>query len=221
MRKLFVGLLAIAGLLAAGCIIQFATLYKDDAGRTHFVGLASNLTNADVVDAVVEIRFYDNSNNLLDTRFVNPCTRTLQDHQSSPVESILPPGVTANRTESIVHPLTFGAKLVPDFDVTGVTLEVDGDITHLKGTVENEDNISFYAVQVGAFSRRDNAEALAEKLKSKGYAAQSVSERARAGSVILYRVRVGRYKSRAEAESQARMLASKEDMPGMVVEVGQ
>jgi len=157
-RKLFVGLLAIVGLLAAGCIIQFATLYKDDAGRTHFVGLASNLTNADVVDAVVEIRFYDSSNNLLDTRFVNPCTRTLQDHQSSPVESILPPGVTASRTENIVHPLTFGTKLVPDFDVSDVAFEVDGDVTHVTGTVENEDNITFYAVQVCAAFYDDDGE---------------------------------------------------------------
>ncbi|MDI6858236.1 MAG: FxLYD domain-containing protein [Dehalococcoidia bacterium] len=150
MRKLFVGLLAIVGLLAAGCIIQFATLYKDDAGRTHFVGLASNLTNADVVDAVVEVRFYDSSNNLLDTRFVNPCTRTLQDHQSSPVESILPPGVTASRTENIVHPLTFGTKLAPDMDVSDVKLQVDGDTTHLTGKVENDDSKTFYAVQVCA-----------------------------------------------------------------------
>ncbi len=78
-----------------------------------------------------------------------------------------------------------------------------------------------YSVQVGAFSRKDNARALADKLKKKGYAAYIVSEKARAGGVTLYRVRVGKHKTRGEAESQARMLGSKEDMPGMVVEVGQ
>ncbi len=78
-----------------------------------------------------------------------------------------------------------------------------------------------YAVQVGAFSREDNALALAEKLKTKGYPAYAVAEKVRAGGVTLYRVRVGKYKARAEAESQARLLNARENMPGMVVEVGQ
>ena len=80
---------------------------------------------------------------------------------------------------------------------------------------------TLFSVQVGAFSSKSNAGELAEKLKAKGYQAYTVSETARAGGVILYRVRVGKYKSRSEAENQARLLASKEDMPGMVIQVGQ
>jgi len=150
MRKLLVPLLALIGIVAGGCIIQFSTLYVDDVSRTHFVGLASNLTNADVVSASVEVKFFDSSNNLLATESVSPCTRTLQAHQSSPVESIIPAGVTAKRTETVVHPLTFGEKMVPDFDIKNIKKEVDGDVTHLKGEVKNSDNRTFYAVQVCA-----------------------------------------------------------------------
>jgi hypothetical protein len=153
-----VGVLAIAGLLAAGCIIQFGTIFKDDAGRTHFVGLASNLTAADVVDAVVEIKFFDSSNNLLATEFVNPCTRTLQDHHSSPIEAIIPAGVTANRTETVVHPQTFGTKLVPDLDVSDIAVQIDGDITHLTGTVDNDDNRTFQAVRACAAFYNDDGD---------------------------------------------------------------
>jgi hypothetical protein len=159
-RRLFIGLLALVGLLAGGCIIQFATLYEDDAGRTHFVGLASNLTDADVVDAVVEVKFFDSSNHLLATAFVNPCTRTLQHKQSSPVEVTIPAGVTANRTETVVHPMTFGSKLVPDLEINNIEVEVDGDVTHLTGTVENDDNETFYAVQVCAAFYDDDGEVI-------------------------------------------------------------
>ncbi|MCJ7491113.1 MAG: FxLYD domain-containing protein [Dehalococcoidia bacterium] len=150
MKKLLVPLLALIGIVAGGCIIQFSTLYVDDVSRTHFVGLASNLTNADVVSASVEVKFFDSSNNLLATEFVSPCTRTLQAHQSSPVESIIPKGVTAKRTETVVHPMTFGDKMVPDLDFKNIKVEKDGTVTHLKGEVKNSDNETFYAVQVCA-----------------------------------------------------------------------
>ncbi len=160
MRRLLIPLLALFGLLAAGCIIQFATRYVDDDGRTHFVGLATNLTGADVVDAIVEVRFYDSSNNLLATRFVNPCTRTLQAHQASPVEAVIPVGVTVKRTETVVHPLTFGEKMVPDLDFKNVAVEVDDDVTHLVGEVKNSDNVTFYSVQVCAAFYDDDGDVL-------------------------------------------------------------
>lgn len=150
MKRLLIPLLAFVGILAAGCIIQFSTLYKDSSDRTHFVGLASNLTDVDVVDAAVEVKFFDSTNNLLATEFVSPCTRSLQARQSSPVESIIPAGVTADRTETVVHPMTFGAKVVPDLDFKNIEVKMHGDVTHLVGEIKNSDNITFYAVQVCA-----------------------------------------------------------------------
>ena len=150
MKRLLVLLLALVGIVAGGCIIQFSTLYKDGDGRTHFVGLASNLTKADVVSAAIEVKFFDSSGILLATEWTSPCTRTLQKGLSSPVESIIPAGVSASRTETVVHPMTFGDKTLPDFDINNVKKEVDGDTTHLKGEVKNSDSITFYAVQVCA-----------------------------------------------------------------------
>jgi hypothetical protein len=147
MKRLLVLLLALVGIVAGGCIIQSSTLYKDGDGRTHFVGLASNLSKVDVVSAAVEVKFFDSSNNLLATEWASPCTRTLQKNQSSPVESIIPAGVTASRTETVVHPMTYGAKTVPDLDIDNQELVVSDDITHLTGEVKNNDDVTFYGVQ--------------------------------------------------------------------------
>ena len=147
MKRLLVPLLALVGIVAGGCIIQFSTIYKDGDGRTHFVGLASNLSKVDVVSAAVEVKFFDSSNNLLATEWTTPCTRTLPKSQSSPVESIIPAGVTASRTETVVHPMTYGAKMVPDLDIDNQELVVSGDITHLTGEVKNNDDVTFYGVQ--------------------------------------------------------------------------
>jgi len=76
-----------------------------------------------------------------------------------------------------------------------------------------------YSVQVGAFSKRQNAQALADKLKGKGFPAYVAVDKARAGEVTLYRVRTADYESREEAENQSRLLASREKMSGMVVEL--
>jgi hypothetical protein len=149
-KRLLLPVLATAGMLMTACIIQFSTLYEDSGDRTHFVALASNLTDVDVVDAVVEVRFFDSSNNLLATEFVSPCTRTLQAHQSSPVESVIPAGVTADRTETVVHPLTFGERRTPDFDFEDVEFTSDDAGTHVTGTIENNDGITYRAVQVCA-----------------------------------------------------------------------
>ena len=150
MKRLLLAGTAVIGLLATACVIQFTTLFVDDEDRTHFVGLASNLTDGDVVSAVVEVQYFDRSNNLLATDFVATCTRTLQSGQSSPFESIIPAGVAVSRAETVVHSLTFGERPTPDFDFEDIEFTGDAEGTHVTGVIENNDDITYRAVQVCA-----------------------------------------------------------------------
>lgn len=158
MRRMLLLAVALMGILATACIIDFTTLFVDDDDRTHFVGLARNLTDVDVVDAIVEVKYYDSGNNLLATDFVRTCTRTLQGRQSSPFESVIPAGVTVKRAESIVRPLTFGERPTPDFDFENVEVTGDAAGTHLTGTIQNNDDITYRAVRVCAAFFNDDGD---------------------------------------------------------------
>lgn len=72
-----------------------------------------------------------------------------------------------------------------------------------------------FAVQVGAFRAKSDAEKLIETLRKAGYTAFSESVRTDAGT--LYRVRVGPEIKRVDAEQLREALASKLKLQGMVV----
>jgi len=138
-RKLLIPLLALIGILAAGCIVRFGT-FNDDTNQ--FVGLASNLTNVDVVAASVQVDFLNSSGSVVYTRNVSPCTRTLQKHMDSPVEATAPSSINARTTKETVRPLTFGHKTVADLDVDEDDIEITttADEVHIEGTVDVGDD---------------------------------------------------------------------------------
>jgi hypothetical protein len=147
MKRLLIIALALGGVLAAGCIVRFGTLYEDAGSNTHFVALASNLTKADIVVASVQVDFFDSSNRLIATEFASPCTRTLQHQSDSPVEVILPTGVTVNHVQTTLRPITFGTKTVPDLEVNNVAESISGDTTHITGDID-VGNKDLFQVQV-------------------------------------------------------------------------
>ena len=65
-----------------------------------------------------------------------------------------------------------------------------------------------YALQVAALRDRSDAEAIAKRLVSKGYAAYVLAP-AR-GTPAVYRVRIGKFKTRREAETMAAKLQKEE-----------
>jgi cell division protein FtsN len=67
-----------------------------------------------------------------------------------------------------------------------------------------------FAVQIAALNVRDEAEAIAKRLSSKGYAAYVLSPAS--GSPVIYRVRIGKFTSRREAESVAARLKKEEQL---------
>jgi hypothetical protein len=135
MKRLLVLTLAITGILAAGCIVRFGTLFEEDE-TSHFVGLASNLSTIDVVAASIQVDFFDRGNHLLDTEFVSPCTRTLQVKKDSPFEAVAPAGVIANHVETTVRPLTLGKKAIVDLDVDNIVITTSDDAMHIKGDID-------------------------------------------------------------------------------------
>jgi len=137
MKRLLILALALGGVLAAGCIVRFGTLYTDTNDNTHFVALASNLTKADIVAASVEVDFFDSSNRLIATDFVSPCTRTLQHQSDSPIDAELPAGVDVDHVQTTLRPITFGTKSVADLDISNVEETISGDTTHIKGDIDN------------------------------------------------------------------------------------
>ena len=139
MKRLLVLALAITGILAAGCIVRFGT-FDDDTNQ--FVGLASNLSNVDVVAASVQVDFLNRSGAIVYTENVSPCTRTLQKHMDSPVEATAPSSIDARTTEETVRPLTFGHKAVADLDVDedDIEITITDDETRITGSIDaNED----------------------------------------------------------------------------------
>ncbi|MGD0765909.1 MAG: hypothetical protein ABR978_06345 [Dehalococcoidia bacterium] len=137
MKRLLIAVLALVGILSAGCIVRFGTLTNEN-DTADFVGLASNLTNADIVAASVQVDFLDSSGSVISTVNASPCTRTLQKHMDSPIEASLPAGVTAKKVRTTVHPLTFGTKVVADLDVNedDIAITTSDDTMDIKGTID-------------------------------------------------------------------------------------
>ena len=65
-----------------------------------------------------------------------------------------------------------------------------------------------YAVQIAALNVRSEADAIAKRLTSKGYAAYVLSPAS--GTPQIYRVRIGKFESRREAETMATKLEKEE-----------
>jgi len=155
MKRLLVLALAITGILAAGCIVRFGT-FNDDTN--HFVGLASNLSNVDVVAASVQVDFLNRSGAIVYTENVSPCTRTLQKHMDSPVEATAPSSIDARTTKETVRPLTFGHKAVADLDVDEDDIEVTitDDETRITGSIDANEDLENVHVCAALFDNDDN-----------------------------------------------------------------
>jgi len=73
-----------------------------------------------------------------------------------------------------------------------------------------------WAVQVGSFASQDNANRLAEKLRSAGLSAYIEQRPEQSGTV--FKVRVGPQPGRAEAEQMRATLAQRFGLDGMLLQ---
>lgn len=82
----------------------------------------------------------------------------------------------------------------------------DADIATAKTAANDVSSTGMWAVQLGSFSSKENAERLAASLRKEGYAA--FLSQSSSGATSLHRVRVGPQKDRASAEDIARKLGA-------------
>jgi septal ring-binding cell division protein DamX len=82
------------------------------------------------------------------------------------------------------------------------------DETRSAAQASGEPTGSGFAVQIAALNVRSEAEAIAKRLSSKGYAAYVLSPAT--GTPTVYRVRVGKFSTRREAETVAGKLQKEE-----------
>ena len=119
------------------------------------------------------------------------------EKQKAPEEKLKPapePPATPPRSARAESPASV-ADVLPKPDPTGAAPPADS-------------SAQGYAVQVAALNVRSEAEAIAKRLSSKGYAAYVLAPAS--GTPSVYRVRVGKFPTRREADSMASRLKREE-----------
>ena len=72
-------------------------------------------------------------------------------------------------------------------------------------------------MQVGSFSQSDNADRLRDRLRADGQPAHR--QLVKTGQVTGYRVLVGPSKTRPQAEELQKLLAAKQQLKGIIIEI--
>jgi tetratricopeptide (TPR) repeat protein len=103
-------------------------------------------------------------------------------------------------------PLSFESKMIPKDLGSSSGMSGNANVISIPDVSEGSDTGGYFYVQAGYFKSRNNAEALTEKLKRKGYDSYLATQIK--NSYTFYRVKVGRFKTRPEAEIQAIKLKS-------------
>jgi cell division septation protein DedD len=127
---------------------------------------------------------------------------------SDPTAAAPPPAVDElsyfNRLEK-PNPPVEKLKPVPDAGRPEPTLPAARETASPAGTPSPSQG---YAVQIAALNVRGEADAMAKRLASKGYAAYVLTPAN--GTPAVYRVRIGTFKTRREAEAMAARLQKEE-----------
>jgi cell division septation protein DedD len=121
----------------------------------------------------------------------------------------------APQPPSVAAPPPLGLRRAPDAAVPDrVKRGSDGSAAR-KAAPTSTQAAAGFAVQVGAFSEKHSAQALADSLRENGYRVYlSPTE----GDRSSWRVRVGPLETRPEAEEAARRLEAKEKLPTWVLD---
>lgn len=125
------------------------------------------------------------------------------DYVTAPEEEIN--SVANNRTvkEEKIDPQSTDQSQSTASSISSDNSELKSDIKEQEEkeqtTIKPQANSDLFAVQVGAFSKKDNAEGLVEKLQSKGFTAYITTKNP-------YRVQVGAFKTKKAAQELGKEL---------------
>ena len=132
-------------------------------------------------------------------------------HTSDPTTAAPPPAVDElsyfNRLEK-PNPPVEKLKLVPDKGRPAPPASPPPAAKESASPAGTPSPVEGYAVQIAALNVRSEADAMAKRLASKGYAAYVLTPAN--GTPAVYRVRIGTFKTRREAEAMAARLHTEE-----------
>ncbi len=121
----------------------------------------------------------------------------------------------AAQPPSVAVPPPLGLRKAPDAAVPNRVKDGSDGSAARKAAPTSTQVAAGFAVQVGAFSEKRSAQALADSLRENGYRVYlSPTE----GDRSSWRVRVGPLETRPEAEAAARRLEAKEKLPTWVLD---
>lgn len=151
-KRLAVLVLGIAALsaFAGTCVIKNTSLTEVN-GKDHFGGEIRNETGANFLAHKVVVAFLDKNNNLLETKTVDGCLRSLQANSSdffSAKSTKDPDDVTKTLSRIDFPSLRVGDVVNGDLSLTDVDAVRDGETLTVTGTIESNENDDLENVRV-------------------------------------------------------------------------
>ncbi len=151
-KRLAVLVLGIAALAAfAGtCVIKNTALTEID-GDDHFGGEIRNETGANFLAHKIVVAFLDNNNNVLETKTVEGCLRSLQNNQSdffSAKSTKDPDDVTKTLSRMDFPSLRVGDVVNGDLALSSIDAVRDGEALNVSGQIESNESDELEDVRV-------------------------------------------------------------------------
>jgi hypothetical protein len=138
-----VAVFGLAGLAAfAGtCVITRISLVKTDGTHKTFAGQLDNSSGVNILQHNFVVAFLDSGNNVVDTKTVEGCTRSIQDGKSGffSATSSMPASDTSVGLARIAFDSTFkvGSVVIGDISISNVTVTRTGTSLVVTGKIKN------------------------------------------------------------------------------------
>jgi hypothetical protein len=140
------GVFAVIGIAAfAGtCTVTHIKLTKIGTHDT-FAGQVDNNSGVNILQHNFVVAFLDSSNNVVDTKTVEGCLRSIQNGESDffSAASVKDSSVTATGLARIAFDSTFKVGAVDSSNITisGITVQREGTTLKVRGTIKNNDSV--------------------------------------------------------------------------------
>lgn len=160
MKKFVVLLFAVVGLSAfAGTCVIRAERVSDVDGDTFYGAEMLNDSGADILNHRFVVAFLDDNGNVLDTKTVNGCLRSLQNGSVNyfSAQSNEDPDDVEVGLSRLSGPLTFGEVSAGDLEIDIDEVTRNGDQLTVTGTLTNNGSDEVFEAQVCVIVRDDSS----------------------------------------------------------------
>jgi hypothetical protein len=160
MKKFAVLLFAVVGLAAfAGTCVIRAERVTDVDGDTFYGAEMLNDSGANILNHRFIVAFLDDDGNVLDTKTVDGCLRSLQNGAVNyfSAQSNEDPDDVEVGLSRLSGPLTFGEVSEGDLELSDIEVTRNGDQLTVTGTLTNNGNDEVFEAQVCVIVRDDSS----------------------------------------------------------------